>query len=170
MDRSSTSAAAASTSRGRIFHIFSTKNIHVGSTLKFVYTNPASFGASHMRKQPVDHVSSPKAAVKKRKLSGIPLDSDKVINRQKVKESISSKKERLRVPFFFFVRDCPKKYSFMYTIHHSPSCNNIACIFESSTCLVCGNTAHCFEERQRWVIVLMKLMCMTTDVCFDYEQ
>ncbi|KAJ8580590.1 hypothetical protein M405DRAFT_869363 [Rhizopogon salebrosus TDB-379] len=59
MDRSSTSAAAAS------------------STLKFVYTNPASFGASHMRKQPVDHVSSPKAAVKKRKLSGIPLDSDK---------------------------------------------------------------------------------------------
>jgi hypothetical protein len=71
MDRSSTSAAAASTSRRRIFHIFSTKNIHVGSTLKFVYTNPASFGA----------------AVKKRKLSGIPLDSDKVINQQPLRKS-----------------------------------------------------------------------------------
>ncbi|KAG1738921.1 uncharacterized protein EDB91DRAFT_1347532 [Suillus paluster] len=68
-DRSSTSAAA------------------VSPTLKFVYTNPASFGASHKRKQPVDHVSSPKAAVKKRKLSGIPLDSDKVINRQPLRKS-----------------------------------------------------------------------------------
>jgi hypothetical protein len=44
MDRSSTSAATASTSRGCIFLIFSTKNIHVGPTLKFVYRNPASFG------------------------------------------------------------------------------------------------------------------------------
>jgi hypothetical protein len=71
MDRSSTSAAATSTSRGRIFHIFSTKNIHVGSTLKFVYTNPVSFGAT----------------VKKRKLSGIPLGSDKVINREPLRKS-----------------------------------------------------------------------------------
>jgi hypothetical protein len=167
MDRSSTSAAAASTSRRRIFHIFSTQSIHVGSTFKFVYTNSASFGA----------------AVKKRRLSGIPLDSDKVINRhplrkskkasargKKVRDRRGSIFDSLAQSPIFFVRDSPKKYSFMYTIHYSPSCNNIACIFEPSTRLVCGNTPCCFEERRRWVIVLTKLMCMTTDVCFDYER